>query len=387
MHVSVQTSRPPSRRRATRSLDILVVAADAEVRSIIERAMAGADSDGRFSVTVLDSARVAVARAEQKVDVIIVDGRLRVPGGQVLLQCLGDACPSALRVAVVPKASSELGVRLAKIAHQVLEGPMNGDRWYALIHAAGEMRAVLAHPRVADAVGSALVLPSPPHTYTQLTHLLNGPGGSFHRVTEIVERDTGLSAKLLQMVSSSFFGLPKAVQSVGGAVAYLGVDTVKTLVLSVEVTSMFRPSPSLCGFDIQRQQHAALVTSRLARSLMPPSEQADFAQLAWSALFGRGLAPGRPRPPPFIEMPSSTASGNRLPCTTPSVSTSAWPAVKLGPACWGCGGFRERSVHRFATSIDRSRRLARPSSWLRPSMSRADWPTIRKHLWTQRPGP
>ena len=48
-----------------------------------------------------------------------------------------------------------------------------------------------------------------------------------------------MSAKILQLVNSAFFGLPRHVTSPVKAVQFLGLDTVKALVLAVKVFSMF----------------------------------------------------------------------------------------------------------------------------------------------------
>lgn len=51
-----------------------------------------------------------------------------------------------------------------------------------------------------------------------------------------------MCAKILQMVNSAFFGLPRQVTSPVKAVQFLGLDTVKALILSVKVFSMLSHS-------------------------------------------------------------------------------------------------------------------------------------------------
>jgi hypothetical protein len=58
-------------------------------------------------------------------------------------------------------------------------------------------------------------------------------------VGQLVERDVGMTAKILQIVNSAFFGLPRRVVNAQDAVALLGYDTLKALVLSSGIFSQF----------------------------------------------------------------------------------------------------------------------------------------------------
>ena len=58
-----------------------------------------------------------------------------------------------------------------------------------------------------------------------------------------IEHDQGLSAKVLRIANSSFYGLPRKVGSIRDAVTVLGFDTIRSLVLSAGVITAFQPSP------------------------------------------------------------------------------------------------------------------------------------------------
>jgi HD-like signal output (HDOD) protein len=58
-------------------------------------------------------------------------------------------------------------------------------------------------------------------------------------IGEIVAGDTAITARILETVNSSFFGLTRVVRSPSHAVALLGLDMIKALVLSLEVVSEF----------------------------------------------------------------------------------------------------------------------------------------------------
>jgi c-di-GMP-related signal transduction protein len=53
------------------------------------------------------------------------------------------------------------------------------------------------------------------------------------KVGEIISKDLSMTAKILQMVNSAFFGLFRKINNPEQAVMMLGLETIKALVLSV----------------------------------------------------------------------------------------------------------------------------------------------------------
>ena len=86
------------------------------------------------------------------------------------------------------------------------------------------------------------------------------------RVAEIVARDIGMTTKILQLVNSAFFGLPRGISNAQEAVMYLGLTTVRALVLSIQVFSQFTRSP-LPGFSIDALAQHCWMTGSFARRI------------------------------------------------------------------------------------------------------------------------
>ena len=69
-----------------------------------------------------------------------------------------------------------------------------------------------------------------------------------------------MSAKVLQLANSAFFGLAQRVTSLQGAVAYLGMETIKNLALASEVFRVFVPDsriPQAVYESMQQHAHRA----------------------------------------------------------------------------------------------------------------------------------
>ena len=88
-----------------------------------------------------------------------------------------------------------------------------------------EMRLVL--DRVED-------LPTLPTIYLEISNLLQDPKTGFEEVARVVEIDQVITAKILKLVNSSFFGFGRQVTSIRQAVVLLGFNTIKNTALSVE---------------------------------------------------------------------------------------------------------------------------------------------------------
>ncbi|MCK5124612.1 MAG: HDOD domain-containing protein [candidate division Zixibacteria bacterium] len=92
-------------------------------------------------------------------------------------------------------------------------------------------------------------LPTLPEIYNQLVSELSSDNVSMKRVASIVSQDVAISAKLLQVVNSAFFGLSTEIQSVQQTVNYLGIDTVKGVVLSAGVYAGAADCAGIPGFS------------------------------------------------------------------------------------------------------------------------------------------
>jgi HD-like signal output (HDOD) protein len=120
-------------------------------------------------------------------------------------------------------------------------------------------------------------LPSLPSACVALNDALADKDGSLPKVCAIIEHDVGMAAKVLQLVNSAFFGVPRRITSVEHAVSYLGLNTIKNLVLSHSLFAEFGPSALV---NAERQQAQSLVASRIAPLLLADRQQAQVAGTA-----------------------------------------------------------------------------------------------------------
>jgi putative nucleotidyltransferase with HDIG domain len=113
---------------------------------------------------------------------------------------------------------------------------------------------------------------------------IQSPDTSLKKVGYIISQDVSMSAKILQLVNSAFFGLPQKITNPQQAAVYLGIDTLKTLILSVNVFSSFTEDAESCGFSLADLQKHSVMVGRLARDIafaeMADKEVAEEAMIA-----------------------------------------------------------------------------------------------------------
>lgn len=91
-------------------------------------------------------------------------------------------------------------------------------------------------------------LPTLPGVAIKLLNAVQSESPSLKEISEIISADAPLSAKVLQLVNSPFYGLTQKIASVNQAMIFLGLNTVKNLALSFSLMrSLQRKTPG--AFD------------------------------------------------------------------------------------------------------------------------------------------
>jgi HD-like signal output (HDOD) protein len=95
-------------------------------------------------------------------------------------------------------------------------------------------------------IGKIEDLPTLPRTVLKITELVNNPKSSARDLSRIITDDQVLTARLLKLVNSSFYGFPQRISTVTGAIVLLGFDAIRNLLLTTSVFDVFsnRTKPS-----------------------------------------------------------------------------------------------------------------------------------------------
>ncbi len=82
-------------------------------------------------------------------------------------------------------------------------------------------------------------LPTLPRTMLRITETINHPQSSAQDLAAIITDDQVLTARLLKLVNSSFYGFPQKISTVTTAIVLLGFDAIRNLLLTSSVFNLF----------------------------------------------------------------------------------------------------------------------------------------------------
>lgn len=122
-------------------------------------------------------------------------------------------------------------------------------------------------------------IPTLPIVATQVTELINNPNSSSSDIANVLKKDQVLTAKVLKLINSPYYGIPGEVTDVQRALAYLGFNTLAQLILSVSVISMFQ-NPGNTNFSLYEfWKHAlgtAVASETIAKRIKYPKPEECF---------------------------------------------------------------------------------------------------------------
>lgn len=123
-------------------------------------------------------------------------------------------------------------------------------------------------------------LPSLGSINSALRELLNADQRYTSQVAEIIRRDPSLTARLLRLVNSVYYGLSTPVNSIEDAVFYLGVRQIRQLVMVTPIIEDFQKLAGNATFAWREfWQHCigtAILTREVISTLRAPSDEVDY---------------------------------------------------------------------------------------------------------------
>ncbi|HEX5805013.1 MAG TPA: HDOD domain-containing protein [Macromonas sp.] len=119
-----------------------------------------------------------------------------------------------------------------------------------------------------ELLAKAKALPSIPRVVSEVTAELDKDDPDPRKIGAAVATDPGLTARMLKLANSAFFGVTREISSVQDAVNILGFNHVRTLVTAVALSSSFKTVPGVNLEQFWRYSlNAAKICKTLARSL------------------------------------------------------------------------------------------------------------------------
>ena len=91
-----------------------------------------------------------------------------------------------------------------------------------------------------------------PEVTMRIIEIVDDPESSASDLHQVVATDPALSTRVLKVVNSAFYGLPRQIGSINRAISLLGLNAVKNISVAASVGNIFRDDVvNLSGFDVR----------------------------------------------------------------------------------------------------------------------------------------
>lgn len=218
-------------------------------------------------VFVTSGAEALELMARAPFDVVVSDMRMPGMNGTQLLNEVMKRHPQTVRLILSGHADEELIMKCVGITHQYLSKPCDPEELKMAVSRASAVGLSLNNPRLKQLVCQIDRLPSIPSLYIEMIEQLQDPEVELSDVATTVSKDIGMTAKILKLVNSAYFGLRREINDASEAVTYLGINTLKTLVLTIHAFSQFEGRRTE-GFSLEQiwshSQNVASAARRIA---------------------------------------------------------------------------------------------------------------------------
>jgi HD-like signal output (HDOD) protein len=204
--------------------------------------------------------------SENPFDVVVSDMRMPGMDGAQLLTEVRRLYPKTVRIVLSGQSDHELIMKTIGPAHQYLSKPCDAQELKDTVTRACALRDLLTDHKLQLLVSQMKSLPSIPALYSALMDEIGSPNISLKKVGEIIAQDPAMTAKILQLINSAFFGLRRHISSPAEATALLGVDTVTALVLSAQIFVQFK-NTSLRDYSMDKVWAHCSTVGSVARAI------------------------------------------------------------------------------------------------------------------------
>lgn len=222
-----------------------------------------------WSVAFAQSGREAMTKIRQlRPDVIISELDMQLEDGSDLIRSVQQIYPEVIRIVLSaePDGQSEAVLKATQSAHRFLAKPFRGEMLIEQIEKAANLRRLLNNRELLEIIGGIPYLPSLPNLYHELVAAIESPFISLEEIGNIIARDVSMTTRVLHLVNSAFFGLPREVANPQTAVIMLGINVIKSLVCYVK---LFFAAPDNIhpGLSLDQLWAHSSLTARLSKEI------------------------------------------------------------------------------------------------------------------------
>lgn len=109
-------------------------------------------------------------------------------------------------------------------------------------------------------------LPALPQVVIRVMELTENPDSTAQDINNVLNQDQGMTAKVLRMANSAFYGFPRRIATVTDAIVFLGFRTIRSIVMAASVSDILSreiEGYALAPGELWRHSQCTAMTARL----------------------------------------------------------------------------------------------------------------------------
>lgn len=201
-------------------------------------------------------------------DVVVSDMRMPGMDGAQLLTEVTLHYPNTVRIVLSGQSDKEAIFKAIGKTHQYLSKPCDPNVLKQTVSRACNLRDLLSNEKLKSLASQMDNMPSMPEIYLELVDELKQESPSIQHISRLISQDVAMTAKILQLVNSAFFGIRRRITTVDMAVNYLGLENVSSLVLAANVFTQFKKAASIKGFSLESLWSHSGKVGRFAQTII-----------------------------------------------------------------------------------------------------------------------
>lgn len=238
----------------------------------------------QWDMSFAESGEQALEILEQEqFDAIVSDMKMPGMDGAQLLEEVKNRHPNMIRFILSGYSDQELIMRSVGPSHQYMAKPCEPELLQINLTDAFALHELLASRALRTIITNMSALPTLPDIYRAVVEELQSPNASIKAIGDLVVQDPGMTIKILQLVNSAYFGINRKISNPAEAANFLGLDIIKSLVLSEGVFSQFDAATfKTMPLDTMRNRciHVAQAARSIAKAEGAGTKMIDQAFLA-----------------------------------------------------------------------------------------------------------
>lgn len=318
---------------------ILFVDDEAHVLQAMRRSLHDMSNDWSMEFAATGAAALEDL-AKTPADVIVADVRMPGMDGWQLLAEVKKRHPQTVRMILSGQGDPSCIMRCVGAAHQYLAKPWDTAALKTAISQTLRLRQLLGSERLARLIGRVGMLPKAPKAFREILACLQQPTAAIAEAARIISSDPAMTANVMKLVNSAFFGSRQPIATTSRAVAYLGLDTLGALVLGHSAFKSAVPT-GVDAFSLARLWQHSLETAIAARTVAR-CEKLSPAQADEAFVAGMLHDVGK------TMWATPSASGDPAPSAAAAAAQMEAHHAEVGAALLGSWGFPSSIVQAAA---------------------------------------